>query len=94
VAGRHCREDEPGHDANAGTAVVGRAKELENLRDALAEAAAGRGLLVLVTGEPGIGKTRLMQELAKLASVADWRVLMRGAGRRAAPRPTGRGSRS
>jgi AAA ATPase domain len=55
---------------------VGRAKELENLRDALAEAAAGRGSLVLVTGEPGIGKTRLMQALAKPASVADWRVLM------------------
>jgi hypothetical protein len=55
---------------------VGRAQELENLRDALEEGAAGRGSLVLVTGEPGIGKTRLMQEFAKEASLADWRVLM------------------
>jgi eukaryotic-like serine/threonine-protein kinase len=55
---------------------VGRAQELENLRGALEEGAAGRGSLVLITGEPGIGKTRLMQEFAKLASVDDWRVLM------------------
>jgi hypothetical protein len=55
---------------------VGRAQELENLRDALEEGAAGRGSLVLITGEPGIGKTRLMQEFAKVASLADWRVLI------------------
>jgi eukaryotic-like serine/threonine-protein kinase len=55
---------------------VGRARELEYLGDALEDAAAGRGSLVLITGEPGIGKTRLMQEFAKLASADDWRVLM------------------
>jgi eukaryotic-like serine/threonine-protein kinase len=54
---------------------VGRAQELETLHDALLEAGAGRGSLVLTSGEPGIGKTRLMQELGKLASVADWRVV-------------------
>jgi predicted ATP-dependent serine protease len=54
---------------------VGRAQELETLRDALLEAGEGRGSLVLISGEPGIGKTRLMQEVGKLASVADWGVL-------------------
>jgi eukaryotic-like serine/threonine-protein kinase len=54
---------------------VGRAEELESLQDALREASAGRGSLVLVTGEPGIGKTRLMHELGRLASAADLRVL-------------------
>lgn len=46
---------------------VGRVEELADLASALDEAASGHGALVLVTGEPGIGKTRLMSELAQLA---------------------------
>jgi tetratricopeptide (TPR) repeat protein len=46
---------------------VGRVPEIGELRAALEEAASGRGSLVLVTGEPGIGKTRLMGELAQSA---------------------------
>jgi hypothetical protein len=38
---------------------VGREAELELLREHYARAAAGRGQIVLVEGEPGIGKTRL-----------------------------------
>jgi tetratricopeptide (TPR) repeat protein len=34
---------------------------------ALDEARAGRGLVFFLTGEPGIGKTRLMQELTRMA---------------------------
>jgi serine/threonine protein kinase len=37
---------------------VGREKELERLRKAFDEAFAGRGGLVMLVGEPGIGKTR------------------------------------
>ena len=48
---------------------VGRAGELESLHDALAEAGAGRGALVLITGEPGIGKIRSMHEFANVAAV-------------------------
>ena len=55
---------------------VGRARELDLLRDALKEAASGRGGVLLVTGEAGIGKTRLMHELARTASERGWRVLV------------------
>ncbi len=41
---------------------VGRARESELLVRRLDEARTGRGQLVLVTGEPGIGKTRLAQQ--------------------------------
>jgi class 3 adenylate cyclase len=46
---------------------VGRDKELERLRKAFDEAYAGRGGLVMVVGEPGIGKTRTTQELETYA---------------------------
>jgi tetratricopeptide (TPR) repeat protein len=45
-------------------AFVGREAELDALRDAVARACAGSGRLVLLSGEPGIGKTRLVSELA------------------------------
>jgi hypothetical protein len=47
--------------------LVGRQRELELLAAALTEAEGGRGGLVLLSGEPGIGKTRLVEELARLA---------------------------
>jgi DNA-binding winged helix-turn-helix (wHTH) protein/tetratricopeptide (TPR) repeat protein len=50
-------------------AMVGRARELSELRAGLADATAGRGSLLLISGEPGIGKTRLSAELASLAQV-------------------------
>ncbi len=53
---------------SAARPFVGRAQELADLASALEEAVAGRGSLVLLTGEPGIGKTRLMSELARTAS--------------------------
>lgn len=46
---------------------VGRSAELEGLRRAVDEAAAGSGSAVLLAGEPGIGKTRLAEELAAYA---------------------------
>jgi tetratricopeptide (TPR) repeat protein len=54
---------------------VGRARELEELGSAIAEADAGRGSLLLISGEPGIGKSRLMEELADDVTERGWRVL-------------------
>ena len=49
----------------ATTGIVGRDAELEQLEVALDEAEAGRGGVVLVSGRPGIGKTRLVEELGE-----------------------------
>ena len=43
---------------------VGRQAELEELRAALEDAFSGEGRLMMLAGEPGIGKTRTAQELA------------------------------
>jgi predicted ATPase len=59
----------PGHPA-AGLAddtFIGREPELATLHAALADATAGHGRIVLLAGEPGVGKTRLAQELAAYA---------------------------
>jgi class 3 adenylate cyclase len=52
---------------SASAAFVGRDTELARLDSALDVALAGQGRLVLVAGEPGIGKTRLLQEFAAAA---------------------------
>ncbi len=44
------------------TALAGRDRELERLQDAFGRAAAGQGSTMLVLGEPGVGKSRLLYE--------------------------------
>lgn len=54
---------------------VGRAKELAELQQKLNVAIAGECQFVVVAGEPGIGKTRLLDEIENLAKARKLRVL-------------------
>jgi class 3 adenylate cyclase/tetratricopeptide (TPR) repeat protein len=54
---------------------VGREREIDRLRGALEESIEGRGRLMLLFGEPGIGKTRTAQELATYARLRNAKVL-------------------
>jgi tetratricopeptide (TPR) repeat protein len=54
---------------------VGRERELLALRDGLAQARSRRGGLFLIGGEPGIGKSRLVDEFAREAREQGIRVL-------------------
>ena len=54
------------------TRFVGRDAELEQLRDALDQASQGRGQVVAVVGEPGVGKSRLFWELTHSHRVHGW----------------------
>ncbi len=56
-------------------AYVGRVEEVAAVEHAWAAAAAGRGGLVLLAGEPGIGKTRLASRLAFAVHAAGGTVL-------------------
>jgi DNA-binding CsgD family transcriptional regulator len=49
---------------------------LKRLRSAFAEAAAGDGALVMLVGEPGIGKTAVCQQLCRFASASGGRPLI------------------
>src|SRR5713101_929960 len=57
------------------TAFVGRERELAELRAGLDDAIAGRGRLFLIAGEPGIGKTRLVDELSAEAGARGVRII-------------------
>jgi DNA-binding SARP family transcriptional activator/tetratricopeptide (TPR) repeat protein len=59
--------------------LYGRAAELRTLNAAWAAARAGHGRVVLITGEAGIGKTRLVAELARRADNTGARIAV-GAG--------------
>ena len=60
------------------TRFVGRDTEMDQLRRAAEEAHAGRGQLVAVVGEPGVGKSRLYYEFIHSHRAANWLVLESG----------------
>ena len=59
----------------ASSGFVGRQREMAELQSALDDAIAGHGRVVMLTGEPGIGKTRLAQELSGIAGQRGAQVL-------------------
>ena len=54
---------------------VGRREEMDQLKNALENAFSGRGSLLMLVGEPGIGKTRLAEEFGVYASLRGAQVL-------------------
>ena len=52
------------------TAFTGREAELAAVAEAFAEAKAGRGRLVTISGEPGLGKSRLLLEFRRTIDAA------------------------
>ena len=62
-------------DSLAGGVFVGRQREMGELKACLEDALSGRGRLVTLVGEPGIGKTRTAQELATYAGLRSAQVL-------------------
>jgi pimeloyl-ACP methyl ester carboxylesterase len=61
------------HDVDRGaTPFVGREAELRLLGERFEQAQAGRGQLVLLAGEAGIGKSRLLREFRRRVGVAGW----------------------
>jgi class 3 adenylate cyclase/tetratricopeptide (TPR) repeat protein len=57
------------------TRFVGRDAEIEQIRRALALARDGRGQLVAIVGEPGVGKSRLVYEFTHSHRTEDWLIL-------------------
>ncbi|HEV8675861.1 MAG TPA: ATP-binding protein [Methylomirabilota bacterium] len=60
------------------TRFVGRETELDQLQQALGQAGAGRGQVVAVVGEPGIGKSRLYWEFTRSHRTQGWLTLEGG----------------
>jgi class 3 adenylate cyclase len=71
--GGEARADNP-LDRLAGGVFVGREGELQQLRESVDGALGGSGCLLLLVGEPGIGKTRTAEEVATYAQVSGARV--------------------
>src|SRR5262249_19915546 len=57
------------------TRFVGRSAELDQLRDTLDQESQGRGQVVSVVGEPGVGKSRLFWEFTHSHRLQGWLVL-------------------
>ncbi len=62
--------------ASADPVFVGREREMSELRAGVEDALAGQGRLFLVSGDPGIGKTRLVEQLTGYARGRGMHVLV------------------
>jgi predicted ATPase len=66
------------HEGESRVRLVGRAVELEVLRAVIEDAATGRARFVLLEGEAGIGKSRLIADALALAQGRGFRILSGG----------------
>jgi DNA-binding CsgD family transcriptional regulator len=59
----------PAHEGmvRSATPLRGRDRELETIGERIAAARSSTGSILMVAGEPGLGKTRLLQEAARMA---------------------------
>jgi predicted ATPase len=55
---------------------VGRGEEMDGLKDTLEDALSGKGSMVMLVGEPGIGKSRLAEEFGVYARLRGAQVLV------------------
>lgn len=76
----------PASSAGEATPLIGRQEELGRLFEGLSQASDGKPVVALVRGEAGIGKSRLIHELAAMADGEGWQVLL-GHGTPDAPLP-------
>ena len=60
------------------TRFVGRDAEIDQLGTAWQRAAAGRGQIVALVGEPGVGKSRLIYEFVRSRSREPWLIIESG----------------
>ncbi len=74
-ASRRVLRPAEGERQEAGERFVGRERELAQLGGALDKIAAGHGRMFLVSGEPGIGKTRLADEFSARAQARGLQVV-------------------
>src|SRR5215469_15683407 len=66
---------ESGRSESPGCALVGRSAELRRMRELLGDAEAGQPVVLLVSGDAGVGKTRLLTELAAEAAQRGFTIL-------------------
>ena len=69
------RRESPGTFASKNPSFIGRTREIAALTERLGRAARGDGGVSLINGEPGIGKSRILVELAANARAGGWLVL-------------------
>ena len=55
--------------------IVGREEELTKLKHFLGKAISGNGSTVMITGEPGMGKTRLVEEFRHISKQMGVKIL-------------------
>jgi len=75
VAEQVVQEEANPLDRLAGGVFVGRETEMDELRASLEDALSARGRLIMLVGEPGIGKTRTADELGTYARLRKAQVL-------------------